>query len=269
MSRIAAVQMTSGADVAANRASAERLIAEAAAAGATLVALPESWFQLGCEEAAKLALVEPEGHGPLQDFLAAQAARHGIWLLGGTVPLQGEEPGRVCASSLLFDAQGRIGARYDKIHLFDVDVEDATGTYRESATIEGGERIVVADTPCGRLGLTVCYDLRFPELFRSMSAAGAELFVVPSAFTAVTGRAHWEVLLRARAIENLAYVLAPAQWGRHGGGRETWGDSLIVDPWGMVLARRAQGEGVVVADIDLPRLHARRNAFPCLEHRRL
>lgn len=266
---VAAIQMCSVPEVAANCAAAERLIAAAAAAGAELVALPENWFQMGHADTDKLALAEAEGHGPLQDFLAAQARRHGVWVLGGTLPLHGEEPGRVCAASLLFDARGHIGARYDKVHLFDVDVDDATGAYRESATVEPGERIVVADTPCGRLGFSVCYDLRFPELFRAMSAAGAELFVVPAAFTAVTGRAHWEVLLRARAIENLAWVLAPAQCGTHPGGRETHGDSLVVEPWGEVIARRASGEGIVLAEIDLERGRRLRAEFPCLDHRRL
>lgn len=269
MSRIALIQMNSSADVAANRAGVGRLVAEAADAGAGLVALPESWFRIDPDPAATLALAECEGRGPLQDFLAGLAARHGVWLLGGTLPIRGEEPDRVCAASLLFDARGRIGARYDKVHLFDVDVADAHGRYRESRTIEPGERIVVADTPFGRLGLTVCYDLRFPELFRAMSAAGAEVFVVPSAFTAVTGRAHWETLLRARAIENLAWVLAPAQCGTHPGGRETFGHSLVVEPWGEVIAQRTDGEGIVVADVDLERGRRLRAEFPCLAHRRL
>lgn len=269
MTCIALIQITAGADVAANRAVVERRVAEAAAAGAGFVALPESWFQIGPDPAAGLALAEDEGGGPLQDFLAGLAARHGVWLLGGTLPIRGEEPDRVCAASLLYDACGRIGARYDKVHLYDVDVADAHGRYRESRSIEPGERIVVADTPIGRLGLTVCYDLRFPELFRAMSVAGAEVFVVPSAFTAVTGRAHWEILLRARAIENLAWVLAPAQWGAHPGGRETWGDSLVVEPWGEVVARLPAGEGIVVADLDLERGRRLRATFPCLDHRRL
>ncbi|HMW31197.1 MAG TPA: carbon-nitrogen hydrolase family protein [Plasticicumulans sp.] len=269
MSRIALIQMCAGADPAANCATAGRLVAEAAAAGAGLVALPESWFCIDADPAAGLRLAEDEGRGPLQAFLAGLAARHGVWLLGGTLPLRGEEPDRVCAAALLFDARGRIGARYDKVHLFDVDVADAQGRYRESRVVEPGERIVVADTPFGRLGLTVCYDLRFPELFRAMSAAGAEVFVVPSAFTAVTGRAHWETLLRARAIENLAWVLAPAQCGTHPGGRETHGDSLVVEPWGEVIARRASGEGIVLAEIDLERGRRLRAEFPCLDHRRL
>lgn len=259
---VAAIQMCSVPEVAANCAAAERLIAAAAAAGAELVALPENWFQMGHADTDKLALAEAEGHGPLQDFLAAQARRHGVWLLGGTLPLHGEEPGRVCAASLLFDARGHIGARYDKVHLFDVDVDDATGAYRESATVEPGERIVVADTPCGRLGFSVCYDLRFPELFRAMSAAGAELFVVPAAFTAVTGRAHWEVLLRARAIENQACVIGVNRVGADGHGVAHAGGSAALDALGRPLVELGNAPALETVMLDLGALRELRQRFP-------
>ncbi len=269
MSIVAAIQMTSTPDVSANLAAAARLIGEAAEGGARLVALPENFYQMGSSETDKLALRELDGRGPLQDVLAGLASRHGVWIVGGTLPLVGDDPARVRAACVVYDDRGERVARYDKIHLFDVVVADSQGQYRESATVEPGTQVVVVDTPFGRLGLSVCYDVRFPELFRAMQAQGAELFTVPAAFTAVTGRAHWETLLRARAVENLAWVLAPAQAGHHPNGRETYGDSLVCDPWGQVLARRAQGEGVVLATLDRERQRQLRRSFPCLEHRRL
>ncbi|MDE2089546.1 MAG: carbon-nitrogen hydrolase family protein [Gammaproteobacteria bacterium] len=269
MSLVAAVQMVSGPDVDANLREAQRLIGEAAAAGAELVALPENFAHMGLAEIDKLALREPEGHGPLQEFLAGQAARHGVWLVGGTIPLAGIDSARVRAACLLFDPHGRRVARYDKMHLFDVQLPSGAERYAESQTIEPGDEVVVADTPFGRLGLAVCYDLRFPELFRSMLDRGVELLAVPSAFTATTGAAHWETLVRVRAIENLCYVIASAQGGYHVNGRETHGDSMIVDPWGTVLERLPRGPGVVCAPVDRDRLAEVRRSFPALAHRRL
>jgi len=266
---VAAVQMTSGADVGANLASVARLATQAAAGGARIVVLPENFAFMGLKDADKLGVAEPQGQGPIQDALAALAARLGVWIVAGTVPLAIPGGGRVAAACLVFDAAGRRVARYDKIHLFDVDIPARSESYRESSTVAPGRAPCVIDTPAGRLGLAVCYDMRFPELFREMSGQGAEWFVLPSAFTVPTGRAHWETLLRARAIENLAFVVAAAQWGRHANGRETWGDSLIVDHWGGVLARLPGGEGVVLADLDREAQALARQQFPALQHRRL
>jgi nitrilase len=265
--KAAAVQMTSGPEVAQNLEQARGLIEEAAARGARLVALPENFSFMGLKDADKRAVAEADGAGPAQDFLAATAARLKLWLVGGTVPLRAGADGRVAAASLVYDADGHRVARYDKIHLFDVDIPGRAERYRESAHVAPGSRAVVIDTPLGRLGLSVCYDVRFPELYRHLSAAGAQLLVVPSAFTAPTGRAHWETLLRARAIENLCYVLAPAQSGFHPGGRETYGDSMIVDYWGRILQRVPRGHGCAVADVDLSRQAGVRESFPALGHR--
>jgi len=266
---VAALQMTSGANVGANLATASRLADEAAARGARVVVLPENFAFMGLKDADKLGVAEPEGRGPIQDALAALAARLRLWIVAGTVPLAAPGGQRVAASCLVFDAAGERVARYDKIHLFDVDIPARNETYRESAFVAPGDTPRVLDTPAGRLGLAVCYDIRFPELFRAMSAAGAQWFVLPSAFTVPTGRAHWETLLRARAIENLACVVAAAQSGLHQNGRETWGDSLIVDHWGAVLARLPAGEGVVTAELDLEAQAQARRQFPALGHRRL
>lgn len=268
MSRIAAVQMTSGPDVAANLESAAGLIAEAVAAGAGLVALPENFGLIGERERDKLAHAEGDGEGPMQDFLSRQAREHGIWLVGGSVPLATTGGDRIRQSLLVYDADGRRVARYDKIHLFDVQLENGE-TYRESGTIEPGDTVLSVDSPFGRLGLSVCYDLRFPELYRQLLEQGARVLLVPSAFTRATGRAHWEPLLRARAIENLAYVVAPAQGGVHSNKRETWGHTMILDPWGGILGERDQGSGVVVADCDPDRLERTRARFPVVSHRRL
>jgi len=268
MSKIAAVQMASGPQYRANLTEAGRLIAVAAAAGARMVALPENFALMPLKEDDRLALAEDDGHGPIQEFLAAQARTHGIWLVGGTIPLKAQHPGKVRASCLVYNERGERVARYDKMHLFDVELENGE-RYRESAVFEAGDRPVVLTTPCGLLGLAVCYDLRFPELFRRLLDEGAELFVVPSAFTALTGRAHWETLVRARAIENLAYLVAPAQGGYHINGRETHGDSMIVSPWGEVLDRLSRGSGVVSAECDLQQVRRIRNSFPSIRHRRL
>jgi len=269
MTVIACIQMASGPNVGANLLEAERLIEEAVARDAGLVVLPENFAIMGNTERDKAAIREPEGTGPIQEFLSEQAARNGIWLVGGTVPLEATARDKVRAACLVFDDKGRQVARYDKIHLFDVELVDSNERYTESNTIESGSEVVVLDTPFGRMGLAICYDLRFPELFRQQLDAGMELLVIPSAFTAITGRAHWEVLVRARAIENLCYVIAPDQGGYHLGGRETYGNSMIVDPWGTVLNSLARGPGVVCADIDIKRLQTARRNFPSIEHRRL
>jgi deaminated glutathione amidase len=265
--KVAALQMTSGPDVAGNLAQAGALIEAAAGAGARLVALPENFSFMGLKDADKRSVAEAAGSGPVQDFLAATAARLRVWLIGGTTPLRAGADGRVAAASLVFDADGRQVARYDKIHLFDVDIPGRAESYRESAHVAPGSRVEVIDTPAGRLGLSVCYDVRFPELYRQLSAAGAQLLVVPSAFTSPTGRAHWETLLRARAIENLCYVIAPAQSGFHPSGRETYGDSMIVDYWGRVLQRVPRGTGYALAEVDIARQSQVRESFPALGHR--
>ena len=263
--RIAAVQMVSGPDVEANLAEAGRLIAEAAAAGARLVVLPEYFPLITPDETAKVRLRERDGEGPIQAFLKAAAQRHGVWLVGGSSPLLADAPDKVRNSTLVFDDTGRRVARYDKVHLF--GFQRGGERYDESATIEAGSDVVTFDAPCGTVGLSICYDLRFPELFRAMGEV--DLIVLPAAFTYTTGRAHWEVLLRARAIENQCYVLASAQGGRHPGGRRTWGDSLIIDPWGEVVARLAEGPGVVVADLDPARIAEVRASLPALKHRKI
>ncbi|MCP5134719.1 MAG: carbon-nitrogen hydrolase family protein [Gammaproteobacteria bacterium] len=260
--------MVSGPEVAANLAVAAELLAKAADRGAQLAVLPENFALMGRRESDKLAVQEAEGDGLIQTFLAERAARHRLWLVGGTIPLRtAGDNQRVRAACLLFDDQGCQVARYDKVHLFDVQLPDSRERYAESATIEPGDHYVVADTPFGRLGLAVCYDLRFPEQFRAMSAQGMDILALPAAFTAATGAAHWEILLRARAIENQCYVIASAQGGRHSNGRETFGDSLIVDPWGLILDRLCEGAGVVLGKMDRAFLESVRQQFPVLEHR--
>src|SRR6516225_6064914 len=265
--KVAAIQMTSGPEVAENLEQARVLLEEAAARGARLAVLPENFAFMGVRDADKRAVAEPDGAGPAQDFLAATARRLHLWIVGGTVPLVAGADGRVAAASVVYDSDGERAARYDKIHLFDVDIPGRAESYRESANVAPGSRPAVVDTPAGRLGLSVCYDVRFPELYRHLSAAGAQLLSIPSAFTAPTGRAHWETLLRARAIENLCYVIAPAQSGIHPSGRETYGDSMIVDFWGRILARVPRGRGCAVASIDLARQEEVRTSFPALVHR--
>ncbi len=269
MTTVACIQMASGPQVGANLLEAERLMMLAVEKGARLVVLPENFALMGKTEEDKLAIREAEGDGPIQEFLAQQARRHGIWLVGGTVPLHAESENKIRAACLLYNDQGQQVARYDKIHLFDVSVVGSDDRYTESETIEGGDQAVVVDTPFGRLGLAVCYDLRFPELFRTMVDQGVEIVALPSAFTAITGRAHWEILVRARAIENLSYVLAAAQGGYHINGRETYGHSMIVDPWGQVMNELATGSGLVCAELDLQRLRNVRRTFPCLDHRNI
>lgn len=269
MSKVAAIQMASGPNVLANLTEAGKLIGIAATQDAELIVLPENFALMGITEEDKVNQAEVPGTGPIQDFLAEQARKRGVWLVGGTLPMKSEIPGKVRAACLLFNDKGEQVARYDKIHLFDVHIESSSESYNESATISPGDDLVVVDAPFGRLGLAVCYDLRFPELFRSLLSQGMEICAIPSAFTAITGKAHWETLVRARAIENLCYVIAPDQGGYHVSGRETYGDSMIVSPWGEVLSRLPQGSGVVCAEIDRGRLMNTRRNFPVLEHRRL
>ncbi len=269
MTQVAAVQMASGPSVGANLLEAERLIAEAAAGGARLLVLPENFALMAMHEADKLAVAEKPGEGEIQDFLSRQARRHHVWIVGGTIPMVCAREGHVRAASLLYDDRGECVARYDKIHLFDVHLAENGENYTESETIDPGDEVVVVDTPVARLGIAVCYDLRFPELFRAMVDQGVELVAVPSAFTAITGKAHWDTLVRARAIENLSYVVAAAQGGYHASGRHTYGGSMIVEPWGMVLDRLDSGPGVVRGEIDRVRLEGTRRSFPTLEHRRL
>ena len=265
--KLAALQMTSGPDVAANLEQARELLEAAAARGAQLAALPENFSFMGLKDADKRAIAEADGSGPVQEFLAGSARRLGLWIVGGTVPLRAGPDGRVAAASLVYDAHGRRVGRYDKIHLFDVDLPERAESYRESAHVAPGAHAVVLDTPVGRLGLSVCYDVRFPELYRQLSAQGAQILAIPSAFTAPTGRAHWETLLRARAIENLCYVIAPAQSGFHPSGRETYGDSMIVDFWGRILSRVPRGRGCAVATVNLATQDGVRKSFPALVHR--
>ncbi len=265
VTRVAAVQMVSGPDVEGNLREAGRLIGMAAQKGAQLVALPEYFPIMGMHERDKVMVREKAGRGPIQDFLSSTAKKHGIWIVGGSAPLECAAPDKVRNSCLVYDDRGALAARYDKIHLFGFRM--GKESYAEDRTIEPGSRVVTVDAPFGRLGISICYDLRFPELYRAMK--GPDIILVPSAFTETTGKAHWETLIRARAIENLAYVLAPAQGGRHANGRETHGDSMIVDPWGAVLDRLPRGPGVVVAGVDLRRLRSLRQSLPALTHRTL
>ncbi len=263
MFRVAAVQMASGPHVGANLQEAQRLIELAAATGARIIALPEYFAIMGMKDTDKVAAREKDGAGPIQSFLAEQARRHRVWIVGGSVPLEAGVPDKVRNSCLVYDQEGRRVARYDKIHLFGFELGNER--YSEVRTIEPGDRVCAVDSPYGRLGISVCYDLRFPELYRAMG--DVDLIFVPSAFTETTGKAHWDTLVRARAIENLAYVVAPAQGGYHVNGRETHGHTMIVDPWGVVLDRLARGSGVVVAGVN-PTYQAKiRRSLPALSHR--
>lgn len=268
MARAAAIQMVSGPDVEANLIEAERLIRQAAESGAELAVLPENFAIMGRHDTDKLRAAELAGEGPIQSFLSRTAAEWGIWLVGGTIPLAGPTPERVYPACLVFDAGGRRVARYDKIHLFDVDLPTGE-SWRESNVYRGGSESVVVDaTPVGKLGLTICYDLRFPALFERLAEAGAEVISVPAAFTVPTGKAHWEILLRARAIEAGVFVIAAAQHGRHEDGRETYGHSLIVDPWGEIIADMGDQVGIAFAEIDLGRVAEVRQRIPAIDHRR-
>lgn len=261
--KIAAIQMASGPQVSANLNEAERLIEVAANQGAKLVALPEYFAIMGLKETDKVAVREEEGKGPIQAFLSKMAKKHKIWLIGGSVPLTSNFPNKVRNSCLVYDDKGKQKARYDKIHLFGLDLGNEH--YHEEKTIESGTDIQVVETPFGKIGLSICYDLRFPELYRAMGEVN--MIIVPSAFTDTTGRAHWETLIRARAIENLCYVIAPAQGGYHLSGRETHGNSMIVDPWGVILDRLPRGSGVVIATMNPQYQASLRNSLPALKHR--
>ncbi|KVF75370.1 acyltransferase [Burkholderia sp. FL-7-2-10-S1-D7] len=261
--RVAALQMVSTPDVARNLAEAGRLIAEAAGDGAQLVLLPEYFCFMGHRDTDKLALAEPYRDGPIQRFLSEAAHRHGVWVIGGTLPLKAPEPDRVLNTTLVFDPTGNEAARYDKIHLFNFEKGDES--FDEARTIRAGDTVVTFDAPFGRVGLSVCYDLRFPELYRRMGDCA--LIVVPSAFTYTTGRAHWEMLLRARAVENQCYVLAAAQGGKHENGRRTWGHSMLIDPWGDIVAVRDEGAGVVTGALDPQRIADVRQSLPAWRHR--
>jgi predicted amidohydrolase len=269
MGKVAAIQMTSGHVVEDNLRAAGDLLRQAKDAGADVACLPENFCFIGLKDADKLQIAESDGNGPVQNFLSDTARSLGMWILGGTIVLKGDSDKRVANTSLLFDAQGKRVARYDKIHLFDVTVPGRNGQYLESRHVTPGRSVVTADTPVGKLGFSVCYDMRFPELYRELTAQGAQWLAMPAAFTVPTGRAHWETLLRARAIENLCYVVAPAQWGTHSSGRETYGDTLVIDHWGQVLSRMAEGTGVITAEIDLAAEAETRERFPALENRRL
>jgi len=268
--KIAAVQMVSGTELETNLEAARRLIATAAAEGATLIALPEYFCFMGRADTDKLAIAETPGQGPIQRMLSEAAQEHGVWLIGGTLPMKSPDPQRVLNSCCVFAPDGSLAARYDKIHLFRFE-RDSGGvreSYDEGRAILAGSEPMACDAAGLRLGLSVCYDLRFPELYRALMVPPCDLLSVPSAFTCTTGQAHWELLLRARAIENQCYVIAPAQGGRHENGRRTWGHSMVVDPWGEVLAVRPEGEGVVLAELDTARIAEVRAQLPALSHRR-
>ncbi len=269
MHKIAALQMVSTPDVATNLATARRLATQAASQGAELVLLPEYWALMSQNERHKLdhaeRLDDPAEHAPIQTCLADMAREHGLWVIGGTLPLVCDTPGKVRNTTLVYDPQGERVGRYDKIHLF--GFSQGAERYDEAATIEAGDSLSFFESSFGRVGLSICYDLRFPELYRALGQCN--LIVVPAAFTCITGKVHWEVLLRARAIENQAYVLAAAQGGEHVGGRRTWGHSMLVDPWGEVRAVQEQGEGVVCGVIDLGFLKQVRTSLPALQHRKL
>ncbi len=274
--KIAALQMVATPDVERNLAAAERLIAQAADAGATLVALPEYFCLMGRNDRDKLAIAEDAGAGPIQDSLSAAASRHGLWVIGGTLPIRSSDADRVYNACCVYAPDGMQAARYDKIHLFCFD--NGRERYDEGLVLLAGSEPVaftaaVSDVSAPiRVGLSICYDLRFPELYRALMATPGQplcdLIAVPAAFTHTTGRAHWELLLRARAVENQCYVIASAQGGLHENGRRTWGHSMVIDPWGEVLAVQPEGEGVVLAELDLERLAAVRSQLPALAHRR-
>lgn len=264
MANVAVVQMTSSSSIAVNLSSVEKSLQQAHEQEIELIILPENVAFMGKNETDKLTIAESFGEGKIQKTISSFAKKYNQWIVAGTIPIK-TATNRVRSSCLVFDNKGRCVARYDKIHLFDVDVSDKEA-YLESATVEPGESIIVVDTPIGRLGLTVCYDVRFPELYHQLERKGAQLFAIPSAFTATTGLAHWEVLLRARAIENLCYVLAPNQGGKHENGRYTYGHSMIIDPWGKIVAQQRSDPGIIVASIDLAQLSQLRQRFPCNQH---
>ncbi len=270
MTQFAAIQMASGPIVSANLNEALRLIKKAVKNGAQLIVLPENFAHMGMNDNDILSIAEDENDpGEILSFLSATAKKYKIWLVGGTVALKCAENNKIRSACILFNEQGEKVARYDKIHLFDMDLSEERGAYHESAFTQPGNEIVVLDSPFGKIGLAICYDIRFPEMFRRMSSLGMEILLIPSSFTAITGKAHWEILNRSRAIEDLCYVVAAAQGGYHVNGRETHGNSMIISPWGKILSQQNKGPGYIIADIDNKYLHETRQNFPVLEHRRL
>lgn len=269
MTKIAAIQMASGSNVSANLIEVAREITSVSQEGASLVVLPENFSIMGHKDSDQIEVAEIHGSGPIQNFLSEQAIKNKVWLIAGTIPLKSNNENKVYAACLVYNDKGECVSRYNKIHLFDVYIETNSEIYKESETIEAGDEAVVVDTPFGKIGLAICYDLRFPELFRKLVQLGSEIIVVPSAFTAITGKAHWDVLMRARAIENLCYVVASDQGGYHVNGRETYGHSMIIDPWGTVLEVLPQGSGYVIADVDIENVKKLRKNFPVLGHRRI
>jgi predicted amidohydrolase len=263
--KVAALQMASGPNISGNLSEARRLIENAVAQGAKMVVLPEYFSVMGMQEEDMVRAREQVGSGVVQSFLADMARKHRIWVVGGSIPLVGDAPNKYRNSCLVFDEHGQQVAQYDKIHLFNLDLGNEH--YHEAETIEAGNQIVVIDSPFGRIGLAICYDLRFPELFRAMK--NVDIIVLPSAFTSTTGKLHWETLVRARAIENLAYVIAAAQGGYHVNGRETHGHSMVVDPWGRVLDELPRGSGVVIAEVNPGYQASLRASLPALTHRTL
>ena len=266
--QVAAIQMASGPNVSSNLYEAQRLIGMAADAGAKLIVLPENFAIMGMDEKDKVAVKENAGSGRLQNFLAEAAKKHAVWIVGGTIPIACDDANKIRAAALIYDDCGTLVGRYDKTHLFDVHIPESGDHFVESQTIEAGNQVKVIDTPFGKLGVAICYDLRFPEVFRLMVQQGVEFIALPSAFTAITGRAHWEILVRARAIENLSYVIAADQGGYHINGRESHGESMIVDPWGNVLDRLASGSGFVTAKLSRKTISDIRRNFPALNHRK-
>lgn len=267
--KVAAIQMTSGSNVASNLLQARELIKQAASAGAQLAVLPEIFPIMSTNVQDRLNIREEEGKGMIQEFLASQAKENTLWIIGGTIPLKANHADKFRAACLVYNEQGQPVARYDKIHLFDVNLGNGQ-VYKESAIVEPGNRIKVIDTPFGKIGLTVCYDIRFPGLFMEMAKLGAEIITIPAAFTVPTGQAHWELLARARAVENFSYVIGACQGGKHDNGRETYGHSLIVEPWGSIIASLPDTKpGVIVADVDLNYLREKRKAIPIDQHQRI
>jgi nitrilase len=267
--KVAALQMNSQTELDHNLEQAGRLLAQAAGEGVRLAVLPENFSYLGAQDADRVVAAEDAHEGPAQNFLREQAKTYGMWIVGGTIPIRSDDGRRVYSRSLLVAPEGRVAAQYDKLHLFDVDVPDRPGeSYRESDTTIPGEQPVIGDMEPGRIGMTVCYDLRFPALFHRLSTLGMDILVVPAAFTVPTGRVHWQPLLQTRAFESLAYVIAAGQWGEHAAGRMTWGHSAIFSPWGELLGMLDSGVGIVTAEIDLERQRELRSKFPVLAHRR-
>ena len=267
--RAAAIQMNSVADVQQNLKTVDDLLTDAASSGVAIAFLPENLAFMGARDEDKLAHVEDPGSGPIQEFLADAARRHNLSVVAGSLPLRSPKDGKCFGASVVYDSDGTASAIYRKIHLFDVDLPGRDERYRESATMDVGRDLVVVPSSVGQLGLSICYDLRFPELYRRLVDQGATIFSVPAAFTATTGKAHWHSLLRARAIENLAYVVAAGQHGTHPGGRTTFGHSMIIDPWGQVISELAAGDGIATADLDTTMPDRLRAEFPVLEHRRI